>query len=127
MLDSYSLCRWGCPEDYAQLNRLFTLYDIEGKEGALTGTYVSANGKQRIVRREDSLYFADLTTIKNLPEGFPLYGSEVTYEGEIMYAGNDTMPVAIDFQLYYAGYMRVQIDGVNVMPEVWRTAWNPNT
>ncbi len=127
LLDSYSLCRWGCPEDYAQLNRLFTLYDIEGKEGALTGTYVSANGKQRIVRREDSLYFADLTTIKNLPEGFPLYGSEVTYEGEIMYAGNDTTPVAIDFQLYYAGYMQVQIDGVNVMPEVWRTAWNPNT
>lgn len=127
LLDSYSLCRWGRPDDYAQLHQVFTLYDANGQEGALTGTYVSANGKQRIVRREDSLYFADLTTIKNLPEGFPLYGSEVTYEGEMMYTGNDTTPVDIDFQLYYAGYMQVEIDGTIVVPEVWRTAWNPNT
>lgn len=127
LLDSYSLCRWGRPDDYAQLHQVFTLYDANGQEGALTGTYVSANGKQRIVRREDSLYFADLTTIKNLPEGFPLYGSEVTYEGEMMYAGNGTTPVDIDFQLYYAGYMQVEIDGTIVVPEVWRTAWNPNT
>lgn len=127
LLDSYSLCRWGRPDDYAQLHQVFTLYDANGQEGALTGTYVSADGKQRIVRREDSLYFADLTTIKNLPEGFPLYGSEVTYEGEMMYTGNDTTPVDIDFQLYYAGYMQVEIDGTIVVPEVWRTAWNPNT
>ncbi len=127
LLDSYSLCRWGRPDDYAQLHQVFTLYDANGQEGALTGTYVSANGKQRIVRREDSLYFADLTTIKNLPEEFPLYGSEVTYEGEMMYTGNDTTPVDIDFQLYYAGYMQVEIDGTIVVPEVWRTAWNPNT
>lgn len=127
LLDSYSLCRWGRPDDYAQLHQVFTLYDANGQEGALTGTYVSANGKQRIVRREDSLYFADLTTIKNLPEGFPLYGSEVTYEGEMMYTGNGTTPVDIDFQLYYAGYMQVEIDGTIVVSEVWRTAWNPNT
>lgn len=127
LLDSYSLCRWGRPDDYTQLHQVFTLYDTNGHEGALTGTYVSGDGKQRIVRREDSLYFADLTTIKNLPEGFPLYGSEVTYEGEIIYNSNNTDSISIDFQLYYAGYMKVEIDGQEVVPEVWRTAWNPNT
>ena len=31
------------------------------------------------------------------------------------------------FLLYYAGYMRVYLDGQEVVPERWRTAWNPNS
>ena len=54
--DSYSYCRWGNPDDYLQLNRAFKLYDKDGKEGQLTGTYVDKNG-QKIVRGEDSIYF----------------------------------------------------------------------
>lgn len=38
--DSYSLCRFGDPRDYSQLGDVFKLYDKEGKEGALTGTYI---------------------------------------------------------------------------------------
>ena len=30
------------------------------------------------------------------------------------------------FILYYAGYIKVYIDGQEVVPERWRTAWNPN-
>ena len=30
------------------------------------------------------------------------------------------------FILYYAGYIKVYIDGEEVVPERWRTAWNPN-
>ncbi len=51
-----SYCRWGNPEDYLQLNRAFKLYDKDGMEGGLTGTYVDKNG-QKIVRGEDSIYF----------------------------------------------------------------------
>ena len=53
--DSYSLCRFGDPRDYSQLSSVFKLYDKEGKEGALTGTYVPAAtaSSQTRVRRED--------------------------------------------------------------------------
>ena len=78
--DSYSLGRWGNPEDYMQLNQAFKLYDKSGKAGHLTGTYVDKNGK-KIVRDEDSIYFeydcpstskignaTDNGGIKNLPK-----------------------------------------------------------
>ena len=46
--DSYSYCRFGNPNDYLQLNRAFKLYDKNGKEGHLTGTYVDAKGKKLV-------------------------------------------------------------------------------
>ena len=88
--DSYSLCRFGDPRSYSQLGSVFKLYDKEGKEGALTGTYTPAKKEvETIVRREDSLYFehldraAHLNKVINLPDGFPFMGSHVAYEGEI--------------------------------------------
>ena len=130
LLDSYSLCRFGNPNDYSQLGEVFKLYDKDGKEGAITGTYVPSpeSGAKTLVRREDSLYFEhlcreDISKVVNLPEKFPLYGSKVTYEGfiEPSQSGN------FNFILYYAGYTKVYIDGKLVVPERWRTAWNPNS
>ena len=133
--DSYSFCRWGNPDDYLQLNRAFKLYDKDGKEGQLTGTYVDKNG-QKIVRGEDSIYFeyampetseicnkTDKGGIQNLPKGFALNGSKVVYEGYV------EAPTSSFYQfiLYYAGYMKIYIDGKLVVPERWRTAWNPNS
>lgn len=133
--DSYSYCRWGNPGDYLQLNRAFKLYDKDGKEGQLTGTYVAKNG-QKIVRGEDSIYFeyampetseicnqTDKGGIQNLPKGFALNGSKVVYEGYV------EAPTSSFYQfiLYYAGYMKIYIDGKLVVPERWRTAWNPNS
>ena len=133
--DSYSYCRWGNPEDYLQLNRAFKLYDKDGKEGQLTGTYVDKNG-QKIVRCEDSIYFeyampetseicnkTDKGGIRNLPKGFALNGSKVVYEGYVEAPTNSFY----QFILYYAGYMKIYIDGKLVVPERWRTAWNPNS
>ncbi len=131
--DSYSYCRWGNPNDYLQLNRAFTLYDKNGKEGSLTGTYTQKDGKQ-VVRQEDSIYYEfalpDIASrgmsdigVGNLPKGFQLNGSHVTYEGYIQ-APVDNL---YRFILYYAGYMKIYIDGQLVVPERWRTAWNPNT
>jgi alpha-D-xyloside xylohydrolase len=123
LLDSYALSRFGNPAPYSQLGDLFTLYDKEGTEGALTGTYRSADGSDPLVRREDSLYFETVESIKNLPAGFPLNGAEVTYEGEL--EARETGEYR--FILYYAGYTKVYVDGKLLVPERWRTAWNPNS
>lgn len=133
--DSYSYSRWGNPDDYLQLNHAFKLYDKDGKEGQLTGTYVAKNG-QKIVRGEDSIYFeyampeaseicnqTDKGGIQNLPKGFALNGSKVVYEGYVEAPTNSFY----QFILYYAGYMKIYIDGKLVVPERWRTAWNPNS
>ena len=144
--DSYSYCRFGNPEEYLQLGGLFKLYDKQGREGHLTGTYVDRNGK-RLIREEDSIYYefdcpatseiANRTEpggIKNLPKGFRLNGSTVVYEGFIEPMDNGSAAnnyqlsiVNYQFLLYYAGYIKVYIGGREVVPERWRTAWNPNT
>jgi alpha-D-xyloside xylohydrolase len=122
--DSYSLSRFGDSRDYAQLNRVFKLYDKSGKPGSLTGTYqAQSNGMERLVRAEDSLYFEDIKTVKNLPENFPLKNADVAYEGEIEASQDGTYR----FILYYAGYVKVYLNNELVVPERWRTAWNPNT
>ena len=133
--DSYSYCRFGNPNDYLQLNRAFKPYDKNGKPGHLTGTYTDKDG-QKIVRGEDSIYFefdtpaasaiANQTEpggIKNLPKGFKMKGAKVVYEG-FMEAQETEL---YQFILYYAGYMKVYVGGEEVVPERWRTAWNPNT
>ena len=134
--DAYSYCRFGNPDDYRQLGGVFRLYDKEGREGCLTGTYTDKSGRQ-LVRQEDSIYYeygypagseiarrTDNGGIKNLPEGFSLDGASVVYEGfiEPTIARKETY----QFILYYAGYVKVYIDGREVVAERWRTAWNPN-
>ncbi|MBR1547727.1 MAG: DUF5110 domain-containing protein [Prevotella sp.] len=133
--DSYSYCRFGNPDDYQQLGSAFKLYDKQGREGHLTGTYTDSKGK-RIVRDEDSIYYefdtpaaselarqTETGGIKNLPKDFNLYGSKVVYEGFVEAPAD----MQYHFILYYAGYIKVYIGGEEVVPERWRTAWNPNT
>src|SRR5690606_9443287 len=56
--DSYALSRFGDSREYQQLNRVFTLYDKEGKQGGVTGTYLSQSKElPMLVRKEDSLFF----------------------------------------------------------------------
>lgn len=126
LMDSYSMMRFGNPQDYKQLGEVFKLYDKNGKEGCLTGTYVPAQG-ETLVRDEPLIYFEHLVApemarVVNLPEDFQFYGSNVTYEGEL------EASVTGDYQfiLYYAGYTTVTMGGETVVPERWRTAWNPN-
>lgn len=119
--DSYSYGRWGNPENYEQLGGIFTLFDKNKEKGSLTGTYTDKDGKQ-IVRQEETLYFENSREIVNLPKDFALNGSHVTYEGYLEAPESNEYK----FILYYAGYMKVYIDGHLVVPERWRTAWNPN-
>lgn len=119
--DSYSLCRWGNPNDYQQLNRAFKLYNKDGQVGSLTGTYTAKDGST-IIRNEDSIYFENSRVIGNLPKGFKLNGSKVIYEGSI------EAPISNNYRfiLYYAGYTKLFINDKEVVAERWRTAWNPN-
>lgn len=125
--DSYSLCRWGNPNDYCQLGEAFTLYNKEGKEGALTGTYTAADGST-MTREEPQIYFehlirGDLSHVVNLPEDFNFAGSKVVFEGEI----EPKETGEYDFIQYYSGYQTISIDNKKVVETRWRTAWNPNS
>ena len=107
-----------------------------------TGTYVDAKGN-KLVRDEDSIYYeygtpekseialkTDNGGIKNFPKGLNLMGANVTYEGfiEPECCGKCKGKTQLyQFILYYSGYVKVYIDGKEVVPERWRTAWNPNS
>lgn len=129
--DTYSQSRFGNPLPYEQLNRVFKLYDRDGIEGGLTGEYEQPRawgwGRRQadteipepLVRREDSLSYSDADMIKLLPR----LGQKVTYEGYF----EPSESGEFFFQLYYAGYVQLSIDGETVIAERWRTAWNPNT
>jgi len=126
--DSYSFCRWGDPRDYQHLGEVFTLYDANGVEGALTGTYAPIIPKEfeTLVRREEAinqeyLITPDCEKVNGAPD-FHFNGSKVTFEGELLPSESGLY----HFLLYYAGYTKVFIDGKEVVPEIWRTAWNPN-
>ena len=121
LFDAYSHSRWGNPEGYGQLGGQLKLYDKDGNPGALTGTYVASDGR-RLVRREDSLYFENEVTVRNLPD-FPLSGSKVLYEGYIEAPETGEWR----FTQYYAGFQRSLIGGEEVMSRRWRPAWNPNS
>ncbi len=136
--DSYSYCRFGKPDDYLQLNVAFKLYDKNGEEGHLTGIYTDKDG-QTLERAEDSIYYeyampkaseickaTDNGGTQNLPKDFDLNGAKVVYEGEIEPVKDDLPDNPYQFILYYAGYIKVFIGGKEVVPERWRTAWNPN-
>ena len=126
LMDSYSMMRFGNPDDYSQLGDVFKLYGKDGKEGCLTGTYTPAEGEV-LVRDEKHIYFEhllapELARVVNLPEDFQFWNSEVSYEGHIEAPESGEYK----FILYYAGYTTVNIGGEEVVPERWRTAWNPN-
>ena len=121
LFDAYSLSRWGNPNPYQHLGDVFKLYDKDGKEGALTGTYQTRDG-QTLVQREETLDYENERLIADLPK-LPLEGAIVLYEGEI------EAPVAGDyyFTQYYAGFQGTKIGGEEVMSRRWRPAWNPNS
>lgn len=122
--DNYSLIHFGDSREYAQLNENFHLFDAKGKEGGLTALYTPAKENTPSVERtEPTIYYEDLKTIENLPKEFPLFGSHVRYSGAIESKQSGTYR----FHLYYAGYVKVYLDNKLIVPQRWRTAWNPNS
>ena len=125
--DSYSYCRFGNPTASLPLSEAVTLYDADGIEGCLTGTYTASDGRS-LVRKEENISFdhlkrGDLGHVEGLQTEIPLKGAVVTYAGEL----ESDRDGVFDFILYYSGYVRVWIGPDEVVPERWRTAWNPNS
>lgn len=122
--DNYSLTRFGDSRAYDQINQ-FKLYDKTGKEGGLTATYmVDSNPDNVFVERvETAIDYENLETVNNFPKDFPFNNSRIKWEGEIEAEESGIY----HFILYYAGYTTVSVDDQIIVPERWRTAWNPNS
>ncbi|MDR1257667.1 MAG: DUF5110 domain-containing protein [Tannerellaceae bacterium] len=122
---NYSLSRFGDARPYSNLDEAFKLYDAAGREGSLTASYSSEDrgGNRRdTVRQETNIDYEYLTTIRNFPPRFPRGNSAATWEGAL----ESPETGLYHFRLHYAGYVRVFIDGQELVSERWRTAWNPN-
>lgn len=122
--DNYSLTKFGDPRDYSDLN-LFNLYDARGEKGGLTATYYIGSDTTKIFeqRKESAIDYENLTTIKKFPEKFPFNRSTIVWKGTI----EPKESGLFHFKLYYAGYTKLFINDELIVPERWRTAWNPNT
>ncbi|HLP04236.1 MAG TPA: PA14 domain-containing protein, partial [Paludibacter sp.] len=119
--DNYSQSKYGDSRDYADLNQ-FELYDKDGNKGSLTATYTQKNAPT-IVRKETGIDYENLVTVKNFPANFNFNDGSIAWEGSFVPSKTDTYK----FSLYYAGYTKVWINDSLVVPERWRTSWNPNT
>lgn len=124
--DNYSVTKFGDTRDYSNLDQ-FKLYDKVGKEGGLTATYIENGGQSDekifVERIENQIDYENLETVKKFPADFNFPNSNITWEGQI----EPSETGVYRFILYYAGYTTVYIDGKEVVPERWRTAWNPNS
>lgn len=122
--DNYSLTKYGDSRDYANVDS-FKLYNKAGKEGGLTATYmINSDPKQIFTERDESkIDYENLETVNNFPKGFPFNNSRITWEGEVEAKDSGIHR----FILYYAGYTKLYINDEEVVPERWRTAWNPNS
>ena len=122
--DNYSLTKFGDPRDYADLDQ-FKLYNAKGEEGGLSALYYTNSDTSQVFadRNESTIDYEDLTAVKKFPEGFQFYNSTIIWKGQL--EPNETGE--FHFKLYYAGYTKVYINGELIVPERWRTAWNPNT
>jgi alpha-D-xyloside xylohydrolase len=125
--DNYSYSRFGDPRPYSELDELFTLTGTDGTSGALTATYnyfedgYAAQKPTTLVRGEAKIDYQDLDAVETFPVN--LAGAHVTWEGTLTAPESGTY----HFILYYAGYTTVSVDGAVIVPERWRTAWNPNS
>ena len=122
--DNYSLTKFGDPRDYSQID-LFTLFDRHGEKGGLSADYYLNSDTNKVFteRKESSIDYENLTTVKNFPKDFPFNNSTITWTGKI----EPSESGLFYFKLYYAGYTKLYIDNELIVPERWRTAWNPNT
>jgi len=122
--DNYSFSRFGDPREYSNLNQ-FRLFDKNGKEGGLTATYMTDKSTKKISleRLESTVDYENIQTIKNFPKGISLNNAAVVWQGEIQPKESGIFR----FILYYAGYVKVYLNDSLIVPERWRTAWNPNS
>jgi alpha-D-xyloside xylohydrolase len=122
--DNYSLTKFGDPRNYSEIN-ILKLYDTQGNPGGLSAVYYenSDTNKVFINRVESAIDYENLSTVSKFPEGFPFNNSTIEWKGQF----EPSESGLYHFKLYYAGYVKLYINDHLIVPERWRTAWNPNT
>ncbi len=122
--DNYSLTRFGDPRPYSNLDQ-FKLFDKYGNPGGFTATYIINKDPKNVFveRQEKTIDYENLTTVKNFPKRFPFNNAAIHWEGAI----EPNESGIYHFILYYAGYTKVFLDDSLIVPQRWRTAWNPNS
>ena len=121
--DNNAITRYGDPRGLRQIGEVVTLYDKDGKAGALTATY-AIDGDVKLVRREEKIDYQFISGLEAFPdEGKNLKPggrSDVTWEGQIA-ARRDGRHT---FSLYNSEYAKLYVDGKLVIDR-WRQNWNP--
>ncbi|HWF97993.1 MAG TPA: TIM-barrel domain-containing protein [Steroidobacteraceae bacterium] len=122
--DNDSVTRFGNPQPWQQVSKSLTLYDAQGKPGALTARYY-VDGKLVLERREDNIDYQYLDWKGSFPSSFPaslvkLPRVKVVWSGRIeaRSAGMQT------FSLYGSDYQKLWIGGRRII-DAWRQNWNP--
>lgn len=121
--DNYSLSKFGNPQEYQSISKL-KLYDKTGQEGGLSADYLSKSDTSKVYLSsvDTAIVYEYLTDLSKYPKEFPLQDGLVNWEGSI--GGHESGEHK--FFLYYAGYVKVWLDG-KLVADHWRQAWNPGT
>ncbi len=122
--DNDSVTRFGNPRPWQQVSRSLTLYDAQGKPGALTASYY-VGGKLVLQRRERNIDYQYLDGKGNFPASFPqslveLPHVKVVWTGKIEAQSGGLQT----FSLYGSDYQKLWIGGRKIF-DVWRQSWNP--
>jgi alpha-D-xyloside xylohydrolase len=118
--DNYSITRAGDVRDYQPLTAL-KLFSKEGDEGWLTATYTSKNEPGVVLLKQPVSEIAInwLTDQHKFPSGIKMQDAVVHYEGAV----ESGLEGLYQFQLKYAGYIKVWFDD-KLVADFWRQAWN---
>ena len=121
--DNYSITRAGDVRDYEPLSAL-KLYNKNNKEGWLTASYSNRNSPSKILftKPVSEISMNWLTDQHKFPDSIKPAEAIVSYEGSL----ESDLPGLYQFQLKYAGYIKVWFDG-KLVADYWRQAWNPGS
>lgn len=120
--DNNALTRFGDPRDYGPLSQL-RLYGKDGTPGGLTAEYFTdaAMEEAAVTRQESELNYEFEGEFRaNGPEGYRGGRGGVRWSGQM----EANTPGVYKFRLYYAGYVKLWIDG-ELQYDEWRQGWLP--
>ena len=118
--DNYSITRAGDVRDYEPLSAL-RLFSKDDEQGWLTASYASKTAPQKVLftRPVSEISQNWLTDQHKFPDSIKMQDAIVNYEGTV----SSSLGGLYQFQLKYAGYIKVWFDG-KLVADYWRQAWN---
>jgi len=119
--DNYSITRAGDLRDSEPLTAL-KLFSKDNDEGWLTASYADRKEPAKVLfsRAVSEISMNWLTDQHKFPDSIKPAAAIVNYEGSVA----SGLPGLYQFQLKYAGYIKVWFDG-KLVADYWRQAWNP--